>query len=289
MIQLLLKLLSWTFIIYCVYCGILFVMQRRIIYPAHLIQPAELSESLHRKIEPIWIQTRHGKTETWFIPAAVGTGDGPTPAIILAHGNAELIDGLPFEFDWLAEEGVALLFVEYPGYGRSEGNPSRESIMETFLAAYDMLVKCPGIDPDKIILFGRSLGGGAICTIANKRPSAGMILISTFTDTREFASGFLVPRFLVLDIYDNFTVVKNYANPIAVFHGKYDELIPYHHAQKLSAAAARGTLTTYAAGHNDCPPDNIQFRQDLLPFFKKTGITLKDSDPRIVKDRLKNS
>lgn len=282
--QILGRSLFWAVALYLLYCGLLFIFQRRVMYPRHFVQPLEYPASrIADKIERIWLTTGERKTEAWFLPPAAGTGDGPAPAIIFAHGNAELIDGLPYEFDWLTEEGFALLFVEYPGYGRSEGHPTQKTIMETLLGAYDMLAERPDVHPEKIILFGRSLGGGAISTIADKRPSAGMILISTFTDTRAFAVNFLAPGFLIRDGYDTQSTLKAYRKPVLIVHGKYDDVVPYSHALKLSAAANQGTLITYAAGHNDCPPDSLQFRQDLLPFFRKLGIITKNATPRVPK------
>jgi dipeptidyl aminopeptidase/acylaminoacyl peptidase len=282
--QILLRSLCWAVALYLLYCGLLFLFQRRLMYPTHLIQPLELPSKMADKIEKLWLTTRQGKTETWYLAPVTGAGNEPAPAIIFAHGNAELMDGFPYEFDWLSEEGFALLFVEYPGYGRSQGRPTQQNIMETLLAAYDMLAKRSDINPEKIILFGRSLGGGTISTIANKRPSAGMILISTFTDTRAFAVDYLAPGFLIRDTYDTLSVLKAYRNPILIVHGKYDDVVPYSHAIKLAAAASQGTLITYVGGHNNCPPDYLQFRQDLLPFFRKLGMITKDPTPRVSKE-----
>lgn len=279
------RAILWAITLYLLYCGLLFVFQRRVMYPTKLIQPLEPPEKTYEKIKKIWLTSSRGKTETWFFPPATGTEDGPAPAIIFAHGNAELIDSLAYEFEWLTGEGFALLFVEYPGYGRSEGHPTQARIMETLLAAYDMLVQQPGINPNKIILFGRSIGGGAICTIADKRPSAGMILISTFTDTRSFATHYLAPGFLIRDVYDNLSILKAYPNPVLIAHGKYDEVVPFSHAVKLAAAAHLATLIPYAVGHGDCPPDHLQFRLDLLPFFRELGIVTKDPTPRISKSK----
>jgi pimeloyl-ACP methyl ester carboxylesterase len=283
--QILVRAFFWAIALYLLYCGLLFLFQRRLMYPVNLIQPTEIPSGIAEKIERDWLMTAQGKTETWFLPPAAGSRNGRAPAIIFAHGNAELMDGLPDEFDWLTEDGFALLFVEYPGYGRSQGRPTQRNIMETLLAAYDMLVQRPDVNPDQIILFGRSLGGGAISTIADKRPSAGMILISTFTDTRGFAAHYLAPGILVLDPYDTLSVLKTYSNPVLIVHGRYDDVVPYSHAVTLAAGTTRGTLITYAGGHNDCPPDYLQFRQDLLPFFHSLGIVPRNLTPRVSKTR----
>ena len=168
--------------------------------------------------------------------------------------------------------GISLLLVEYPGYGRSEGSPSQDSITETFVSAYDVLSSRKDVDASRIIFMGRSLGGGALCALAQKRPSAALILMSSFTSVRSFAIRYLAPSFLVRDPFDNLAVVKNYANPVMIIHGKRDAIIPFGHGQKLHQAAKQSVLIVYEAGHNDCPPNWDIFWKDVEGFLRQHGI-----------------
>jgi uncharacterized protein len=270
--QTLIRGLYWAFFCYIAYCGLLYVFQRRLMYPAYLIQPGPIPESLVSKIERTWISTPFGKVECWFLRPTDYHSPRKAPLIIIAHGNAEIIDGLPDEFDWLTGRGFALLLVEYPGYGRSDGAPSQEHIADILTAAYDTIIRRPDIDPMQIILLGRSLGGGTICTLADQRPSAGLILISTFTDTTSFAKSYLAPGFLVRDTYNNKSVLERYSKPVLIIHGTRDKVVPYDHALRLSRAAKDATLVTYDCGHDDCPPDNGKFSEDLFLFFRKINI-----------------
>jgi fermentation-respiration switch protein FrsA (DUF1100 family) len=133
--------------------------------------------------------------------------------------------------------------------------------------AYDALVARKDVDPARIVIFGRSLGGGAACALAGERPSAGLILMSTFTGVKSFAKKFLLPEFLVQDSFDNLTVVRSYDAPVLVFHGKYDSLIPYKHGMALYKAAKHGRMITYDCEHNDCPPSWDVFWQDVASFL----------------------
>ena len=99
-----------------------------------------------------------------------------------------------------------------------------------------------------------------------------MILMSTFTSAKSFARNFLVPSFLVRDPFDNLSVVKDYPGPLLIIHGKHDTIIPYSHGKALHAAAKRGEIITYNAGHNDCPPDWRVFWKDVEGFLRKKGI-----------------
>lgn len=254
-------------LLYLTYCSLLFLFQRHILFPRGQIEaPSPMANNIS-DLEKIWLDTNEGKVEAWFFPPAPGHVTEPAPAAIFAHGNAELIDFWPGEFKKFALLGIGVLLVEYPGYGRSEGSPSQRSIVETFVAAYDALIARKDVDPSRIVLFGRSLGGGAVCALAAKRPSAALILLSTFTSVRSCASRFLVPGFLVLDPFDNLAVVGSYSGPVLIIHGRNDNLIPHKHGVALYRAARRAKMLTYDCQHNDCPPSWDTFWRDVESFL----------------------
>ncbi|MBU0986072.1 MAG: alpha/beta hydrolase [Proteobacteria bacterium] len=270
-VKALFKLVAWSIFIYLAYCGLLFLLQRQMMFPRGLIEVP--SEDPHiAGLERIWIETGFGKVEAWFLPPLENRDSGPAAAVIFAHGNGELIDFWPEELCKFNRLGIGVLLVEYPGYGRSAGSPSQDSIEETFAVAYDVLVARQDVDAARIILFGRSLGGGAVCALAAQRPSSALILMSTFISARSFASRYLVPEFLVRDPFDNMGVVANYPKPILIMHGKFDEVIPYQHGAALYQAAQKGKMITYNSGHNDCPPRWDNFWQDVELFLREAGV-----------------
>lgn len=266
--QMIFKYAAWAAGLYIAYLGFLYFLARPMIFPRSQIMTPPDGRSTDSRITRQWIRTSSGRVETWYLQPQQATGDRPPPAVIFGHGNAELIDFSRDEFHPLTDAGIAVLLVEYPGYGRSEGSPSQASITETFSAAYDMLLEKNRVDPDRIILFGRSLGGGAVCALAAKRKSAAIILVSSFTSIRSFAARFLVPGFLVRDPFDNLAVVSTYTGPILIIHGRQDEIIPYRHALALHRASANSKLITYACSHNDCPPDWGQYWKDIFSFLE---------------------
>lgn len=266
------KFASWTLFIYLGYCCLLFLLQRQILFPRGQIDASLFANKDIRGIEKIWIDTSSGKVETWFLPPAPETVSGPAPVVIFAHGNAELIDFCYDELKAYTRFGMGVLLIEYPGYGRSEGKPSQKSITETFVTAYDVLVSRSDIDSSRVVLYGRSLGGGAVCALAAQRPSAALILMSTFTSVRSFAKRHFVPGFMVRDPFDNLSVIRDYSGPVLIFHGKYDELIPYKHGVSLSQACQRGKFISYGCAHNDCPPNWDDFWQEIEIFLRKAEI-----------------
>jgi fermentation-respiration switch protein FrsA (DUF1100 family) len=247
------------------------------IFPGRFLSgPQEAGRGV-RGLERLWLDTSSGRVEAWLIlppvEARSGQEGGRVPAVIFTHGNAELIDYWPELLGELGEMGVALLLVEYPGYGRSEGSPSQKSITETMLLAYDTLVARPEVDSGRIVVHGRSVGSGAACILLGRRKVAAAILESSFTGIRPFARERLLPPFLVLDPFDNLQAVRDFQGPVLVIHGKRDDVIPYRHGKKLAeAAGARGMLVTYDCAHNDCPPDRRRFWRDIRVFFQENGI-----------------
>ncbi|MBW1744375.1 MAG: alpha/beta hydrolase [Deltaproteobacteria bacterium] len=259
-------------VIYSAYCLLLYLFQRQLLFPRHQIERPSGVPQNGPNLERLWLDTSQGKVEAWFLPPALHDPAKPAPAIIFAHGNAELIDFWPQELRSFSSHGMGLLLVEYPGYGRSEGTPSQESISETLVVAYDTLVAREDVDPSRIVLFGRSLGGGAVLALADRRPSAALIVTSTFTSIKSFATKFLVPGFLVKDPFDNLTSIKSYSSPVLIVHGRHDSLIPYKHGVALYQAAPHAEMVTYDCSHNDCPPSWKILWQDVERFLRNVGI-----------------
>ncbi len=268
-----LKVVLWSLVLYVGYCLLLFLGQRHMLFPRYLLPPLVVED--HEKappLETIWIQTRFGKVEAWYLPPARSSNNQPAPLVIFAHGNAERIDFCIQELLQFTLWGMGVLLVEFPGYGRSEGKPSQASITETFVTAYDLMAGREDVDASKIILYGRSIGGGAICSLLKYRRAAAVILMSTFTSARSFASRYLVPAFLVRDPFDNLSVLKAFQGPLLILHGKHDEVIPYAHGNALYQASPNARFLSYECGHNDCPPDWSRFWEDVEEFLRSAGL-----------------
>lgn len=232
------------------YWGVLYAAQRRMMY-----QPPRTTgaPALPADARVHWLETAAGRTETWFLPPRRVAGPpAPAPLLIFAHGNAELIDDWADAFEPARQRGIGVLLVEYPGYGRSGGSPSRTAIGTAFAAAYDWAAVQPEVDAARIVGHGRSLGGGVIGDLATARPLAALILESTFTRVTDFALGFLAPPVLAKDRYDNVAAVTAFPGPELVLHGDDDRIIPVRHGERL-ARAAGVALVRMPCGHNDCP------------------------------------
>src|SRR5450631_531416 len=264
-----LRLCALAVIAYAAYALLMFLIQRQIIYPGRYIR---VSGPPPAGIVPIAVVTATGHSEAWFMPPFKRRQGERRPLVIFFHGNGEVVDNLPEQAEGFRELGMGVLLVEYPGFGRSSGDPTESSITETAAAAYDAVLKRDEVDPERIVLFGRSLGGGAACALAARRPSAALILQSTFTSTRAFAHGYLVPGFLVRDVFDNGRVLAAYRQTVLLFHGSVDTTVPPEHSRELQRQASRARLVEFPCGHNDFPPDWREFYRIMAVFLKDAGV-----------------
>jgi fermentation-respiration switch protein FrsA (DUF1100 family) len=242
--------------------------QRSVLFPRQFTQPNGSVRSEVDGLEEWWIESDQGQVEAWFLPAA--TGEGPRPAVIFAHGNAELIELWPHAMAEYRDAGYHVLLPEYRGYGRSAGSPSEARITQDFVAFYDRLIADDRVDSRQVIFHGRSLGGGALGQLAALRAPAAMILQSTFTSVSDIAAQFMVPSIFVADRFDTLSVVETLDIPVLLMHGRRDTVVPYEHALRMNREVEGSELVTYECDHNDFPPNSRQYWDDVLQWLGRS-------------------
>ena len=242
------RMLLYALLVALGYGALACSLQRRVLYPRPPVPRGSPVEG-RSDVRAAWVGPER-TTEVWLLAPRAS---GPAPYLVFTHGNGELIDDWVDAFAVPRAWGLGVMLVEYPGYGRSRGTPSERSIREAVLAAYDFLVRQPDVDPGRIVVHGRSLGGGPACALARERPVAALILESTFTSLRPFFRPYGLVGPLVLDPFDNVETVEQFQGPILVLHGEHDEVIPVAHGRELASRARSANLHVLDCGHNDCP------------------------------------
>jgi fermentation-respiration switch protein FrsA (DUF1100 family) len=257
---------------YMIYAGLLALLQRKMIFPGTDLPATEPRGLEEAGAEQIWLQNEEGRVEAWFLPGQGVAAEKPGPAVIIAHGNGELIDG------WLtgtaarySQAGVSVLLPEYRGYGRSEGTPTQEHITRDFVRFYDQLAARPEVDDERIAFHGFSLGGAVMAAVAHKRPPAAFILQSTFTCVLDMAPGLPVPKFLIADPFDTLGVVEGLDVPMLVVHGERDQVIGVEHARRLAKAAPDAELILHPGGHH-LMIDQVAFWRAVRILFERAKI-----------------
>ena len=180
---------------------------------------------------------------------------GSTRALLFLHGNAgNAAHRLP-NADALRRLGVDVLLIDYRGYGFSEGNPSEAGLNADARAGLDYLTGSLGFDTQRVVLFGRSLGGAVAVDVAQDRELGGLILESTFSSLADVASRHFTPvaRYFTRGGYASAEKISRVRAPLLFFHGDNDRIVPYELGKRLFAAAPepKAFETLAGAGHND--------------------------------------
>ena len=227
-----------------------FVIQERLLYfpLKHLgATPADIGLNYHT----VTLPTADGLALSgWFIPA-----EPARAALLFFHGNA---GNISHRLDSLAifhRLGLSVLIIDYRGYGQSQGRPTEDGTYLDADAAWHYLTEFQQIPPERIIVFGRSLGGGVAAYTAQTYRPAALILESTFTSVPDLAAEsypFLPARLLSRIQYNTQGRLPHIACPVLIVHSRDDRLIPFHHGQALADAANEPkTLLPINGDHNE--------------------------------------
>ncbi len=226
--------------------GFFFFIQRSMIFPAPNVN---LPNPLPANVEHVQLKEGYALLLSPSKPS-----DTPSPLLVLAHGNAGSAVSLMHQMSEMRQAGFYVLLLEYPGYAGAPGSPSLKSIERSALEAFDRITKRNYIDDTRVVVYGRSIGGGAATLIAKQRPIAALGLESSFAKFSELVSEKGFPSFLLRDRFDNEAVVSELSAPIFLYHGSNDKIIPIHHSEKLSQVAKTNEFFQAPCGHNNCPP-----------------------------------
>jgi fermentation-respiration switch protein FrsA (DUF1100 family) len=179
-----------------------------------------------------------------------------SPVLLFFHGNAGNLSHRADLVIELANRTFADVFIlGYRGYGRSEGRPSENGLYLDARAAWKHLTDTLGIPADRVIIFGKSLGGGVAVELALNAPAAGLIVESSFTSIPDMAGAHypFVPKFLVRTQMNSVIKVPHIAMPKLFIHSRQDRVVPYRLGRELFEAASEPKRfhEVVGAGHNE--------------------------------------
>ncbi|MEJ8571900.1 alpha/beta hydrolase [Microbaculum marinum] len=201
--------------------------------------------------EPVAIRTADGiLLDGWYVPAVA-----PRGVLLFFHGNAGNISHRLESVRIFHELDLDVLLIDYRGYGRSEGSPSEAGLGRDAEAAWRYLVEHRETAPEKIVIFGRSLGASVAARLAADRKPAGVILESGFVSVPDLGARmypWLPVRTLSRLKFPTIDHVRSIRSPVMIVHSRGDEIIPFADGQALyEAASAPKRFLEIEGGHND--------------------------------------
>lgn len=188
--------------------------------------------------------------------------------ILYSHGNSEDLGDVRPAIDELVKLGFSVLAYDYRGYGLSSGKPSTRGACVDVETVYRHAVETLKIPPERLLVYGRSLGGGPSCHLAAREPVAGLMLESTFTSTFVVVTRV---RILPFDCFPNLSLLGSIHCPILVMHGTADRVVPWRHGKKLFDAAGepKRFLWLDDVSHNAFPGEHREaYNAAVLDFVK---------------------
>lgn len=242
--------------VYAALVASLYFGQRRLMY--HPDQTVAVpSDYGYSSIKPIWLETEDAaQVYAWWKPPA----DNEKPVLIYYHGNAGHLGSRADKIRDYANAGYGILLQTYRYNAGAGGQPSEADLYADGRAGLNFVLK-QGVSPDRVILYGESLGSGIAVNLAvghaeAQAPVGAVVLEAPYDSIAKVAQGhywYTPALWLVQDRYESDAIVDRIGAPLLIVHGKQDRVIPLSHAESLFAAASdpKKLVVIDQASHND--------------------------------------
>lgn len=239
------------------------------------------STGVHRTPPP------HGAEEVWFTAADATRLHGwffkselqqPAATIVYFHGNGGNISDVGWVGQSFAKRGFDVLLFDYRGYGASEGEVGEESgLYADGDAAVSFVINEKGVQPERLVLYGQSLGTAVVADVASRQRCGALILESGFSSASSMASSAFpwLPNWLHFLGQNKFESARKLASvtaPILITHGDPDPVIPVAESRKLFASASepKKLLIVPGAGHNVFGSQGDQYLSEVEQFIRES-------------------
>jgi len=245
-----LLVVSSLVIVYVLLMAYVYMKQGSMLYfPLKEIEATPLAIGLD--YQELILRTKDGvDISAWYVPA-----DDARGYLLFCHGNAGNISHRLDSIRIFHNLGLSVLIFDYRGYGRSKGAPDEEGTYRDVEAAWDYLAGSLHVKPEKIILFGRSLGSAVAAEMALRKQTRALIMESGFTSVPDLGSRFypyLPVRLLSKYHYSSINKVGRIKIPKLFIHSPADEIVPYEQGRKLFENASEPKeFLQLNGGHNE--------------------------------------
>jgi alpha-beta hydrolase superfamily lysophospholipase len=236
----------------------LYKFQNRFLFvPTKTIEDTPANYKLSYK--EVWLPIE-GKDRiyAWWIPAQ----SNAAPTVLYCHGNGHNIGEVADLASRFHKMGLSVFAFDYRGYGKSEGAfPSETAVYTDAKRAWDYLTLDQKIPPQRIAIYGHSLGGAIAINLAIQHPNAsGLIVQSSFSNALEMAkrnwwTAIFPVNALLNQRFESLHKVSQLQMPVLYLHGTADTVIPFEMSQRLfeKTRSPKQLKLFPGAGHNDLP------------------------------------
>ena len=252
-----LRILGALLVGYVILVLLIRAMEPRLVYAPgtarHLIPPPP---GLGLQPETVRFRAEDGVALSAWIIRPRG-GEAAPLWILICHGNAGNLSegGRAEHYAGLRDLGLGIFAFDYRGYGESEGAPEERGVYLDAVAAYQELRDSLAVPPDRIVLFGHSLGSAVAVELATRDPAAGLILdgalFSAVARGQEIYP-WLPVRLIARNRFESDRKIARLTLPKLFLHARADDVVPLDHGRRLFALAPEPKrFVELAGGHGD--------------------------------------
>lgn len=218
---------------YVLLVGLLYIGQRAMLYHPIATRMRPVDAGLPEAQEVVLSTSDGEKVIAWHVPPRDNK-----PVVIYFHGNADIVAWRVERHRALIADGTGLIALSYRGYMGSTGTPTEEGLHRDAQAAYAFAVS--RYAPERIVLWGQSLGTGVAVRLASEEPVGKVILESPYSSTVDVAAAlypFVPVRWLMHDQFRSDEWIASVKAPVLILHGALDDVVGIRFGERLFALA----------------------------------------------------
>jgi dipeptidyl aminopeptidase/acylaminoacyl peptidase len=251
--------------------------QSRLLFNPNVKREVPRPRSSGHRTRPIVLRANDGtKLSGWLMTPTV---IGPHPGVVYFGGRSE-------EVSWVARDagklfpGMAVLAVNYRGYGDSHGEPAEQLMVDDGRMLFDWLAERAHVDPKRVAVVGRSLGSGVAVQVAKERAAHSVVLITPYDSILAIAKR----RFRAMPVeyvlrhrFESIKYAAALQAPTYVLRAASDDIVPHSHTDLLVAKLGRLHL-------DETVPDSDHMN---IPYLESTQLRIANflseqfSQPRV--------
>jgi pimeloyl-ACP methyl ester carboxylesterase len=246
-----------------------------------------------RNFQDVSITTVDGvRLGAWYAPPTRTDG----ASIIFIHGHVSNRSHFLARAALFVEQGYGMLFLDLRHHGTSDGDISTMGLLEVqdVEAAFDFLTQQPELNPDRIAIYGHSMGGATAIMAFRRIPQARVLIAESAYSSVEdnlrlrIVQDLPIPAFIlpqVIILFCNVLTGENLfdvrpiddiqhldGRPVLLVHGRLDNIVPLENSERLFAAAhePKAFWQIEGAGHMGSFEVSAQvYATSIIPFLEQ--------------------
>lgn len=227
--------------------GIYLFQEKLLFFPEKL--PSDYQYRFPYAFEELQYQVRDNTT----LNALLFSKSESKGVVLYLHGNGGAINRWSETAYVFLENKYDVLYLDYRGYGKSEGKiHSEKQLIEDAQTVYDALKE--KYTEDQIILLGTSMGTGIATQLAVSNRPQKLILNAPYASLQQLIREKvpIIPSFIIRYTLKTKEYLNKVSCPVYLIHGAEDQLISPAHAETLKAVHPVSKLEIIPDyGHND--------------------------------------